>query len=382
MIWENVWINFSGQDLALTLLLGFTGLMWVLQMFWMLFFFRRVGVFKTAAADHPPLPISVIIAARNEYHYLIKNLPLFLEQDYPEFEVVLVNHASDDETEDYLKSMVLKYPHLNVVTIHSDLNFFRGKKFPLGLGIKSAKYDNLLFTDADCRPASPHWIREMQACFDDQTDIVLGYGAYRPQKGLLNMLIRWETVYTAMQYLSFAMARMPYMGVGRNMAYRRSLYDACKGFLSHYNIRGGDDDLFVNQNATSGNTRVCLTHDSMTYSAPSRTYREWIRQKRRHITTGKFYKGKHRALLAVWPLTTILMIIGVLVLALQPFNLVLLAFMLLTREVTYLCIFKKIMIKLSEKKLLLFSLLMEPFFFFFYPAMALLNLLKRAPQWK
>lgn len=381
-MWQNLWIDFSGTQPFLIIILGITGLMWALQMFWMLFFFRRLGTCKPPAGNHPPLPVSVIIAARNEYHYLIKTLPLFLEQDYPEFEVVLVNHASDDETEEYLKTMVLKYPHLNVVTIHSDLNFFRGKKFPLGLGIKSAKYDNLLFTDADCRPASPHWIREMQNGFDEKTDIVLGYGAYMPQKGLLNLLIRWETVYTAMQYLSFALARIPYMGVGRNMAYRRALYDRCKGFLSHYNIRGGDDDLFVNQNATARNTRVCLTPASITYSFPSRTFREWIRQKRRHITTGKYYKTKHRLLLTLWPMSAVLMVTGLVFLALQSFNLAILGMLLLIRELTYLLIFKKIMIKLSEKKLLLFSLLLEPFFFCFYPCIALINLLKRTPQWK
>lgn len=381
-MWENIWIDLSGNKVIMSVLLVVAGGAWLVQMFYMIFFFRKIFSVKPTAGSHAPLSVSVIIAARNEYHHLIKNLPLILEQDYPDYEVVLVNDASDDETEEYLKSMVLKYSRLNVVTIRSNLNFFKGKKFPLGLGIKAAKNEHLLLTDADCCPSGPGWIREMQSCFDEKTDIVLGYGAYTTQKGFLNKLIRWETVFTAMQYCSFALAGLPYMGVGRNLAYRKSLFTSVRGFMSHYNVTGGDDDLFVNQNAHGKNTRVCLSDGGFTYSFPSRTFSEWVRQKRRHITTGRYYRFSHQFLLAGWPVSLVLLLGLVIFLGVQPFNLAILGLLLLIRQITFLVIFKKSMNQLAEKKLLLFSLIFELFFILFYPLLAIINVFKKAPEWK
>lgn len=379
---ENFWIDFSGHSLFLTLLLIIAAVAWIAQMIYLLVYFRRVGNYREAAVSTETLTVSVVIAARNEYHHLVKNLQAILEQDYPSFEVVLVNDASDDETEEYLKELVLKYKHLNVVKIQSNLNFFRGKKFPLGLGIKAAKNEWLLLTDADCCPNGPHWIREMQKHFTNKTEVVLGYGAYTQAKGLLNKMIRWETVHTAMQYFSFALAGRPYMGVGRNLAYRKSLFNKGKGFLAHYHVASGDDDLFVNQNATRANTTICLAPESFTTSAPARSFSEWTRQKRRHLTTGKYYKPSDKFLLAGWPVSMVIFIAGIVFLATQMFNPAILGLMLLVRQISFLVIFKKTMNQLMEKKLLLFSLWFELFFVFFFALLALINVFSRTHKWK
>ena len=89
----------------------------------------------------------------------------------------------------------------------------------------------------------------MQSNFLHQTQIILGYGKYISEPGLLNKWIRTDTTYIAMQYLAMAIKGRPYMGVGRNMAYRKSLFFERKGFASHLNLASGDDDLFVNENA-------------------------------------------------------------------------------------------------------------------------------------
>jgi cellulose synthase/poly-beta-1,6-N-acetylglucosamine synthase-like glycosyltransferase len=379
---ENFWIDITGHSLYLTIVLIVAAVAWIIQMVYLLVYFRRVGAYHDAPASTQTLAVSVVIAARNEYHHLLKNLPAILEQDYPSFEVVLVDDASDDETEEYLKELQLKYKHLNVVRIQSNLNFFRGKKFPLGLGIKAAKNEWMLLTDADCCPMGPQWIREMQGHFTNKTEVVLAYGAYTPAKGLLNKLIRWETVHTAMQYFSFALAGRPYMGVGRNLAYRKSLFNRGKGFLSHYHIASGDDDLFVNQNATKKNTTICLSPQSFTTSAPARSFGEWARQKRRHLTTGKYYKPGDKFLLAGWPISMVLFISLTIFLAVQLFNPAILGLMLLVRQVSFLVIFKKTMNKLTEKKLLLFSLWFELFFVFFFALLAFINVFSRTHKWK
>jgi len=244
-------------------------------------------------------PVSVIIAARNESDNLQKFLPTVLEQKYDNFEVIVVNDASDDNSERILKGFQQKYKNLYVTSLPLDTQFSHGKKLAQTLGIKAAKNEWLLFTDADCIIDSNLWIEKMQENFTKNTEIVLGYGGYIKKRGLLNLLIRYDTVFIAIQYITYAMLGMPYMGVGRNMAYRKSTFFKNKGFASHLKLLSGSDDLFVNENATKKNTKVELSAESFTHSVSKKTFSDWIIQKKRHFTTGKHYKFKHKILLGL-----------------------------------------------------------------------------------
>lgn len=284
-------------------------LVWVLLMVFLMAFMIRAGyylmiylrfaLYKEKSVSHETQPVSVIVCARNEVNNLRKYLHTVLEQAYPSFEVIVVNDCSWDESGVFLDEMEKKYAHLKVVTIQEQEKYRHAKKFALTLGIKAAKNDILLFTDADCMPAGKNWLTDMQYHFTKGTEIVLGYGPYRKEKGFLNKMIRFDAFLIAVQYFSFALAGMPYMGVGRNMAYRKSLFFRTKGFARHYHLLSGDDDLFVNENADAKNTRIEFQPDSFTYSDPKKTFGEWSRQKIRHIGTGKHYKSKHQLLLFI-----------------------------------------------------------------------------------
>lgn len=243
-------------------------------------------------------PLSVVICARNEAENLKQYLPLVLEQDYPDFEVVVVNDRSWDGTEDLLKDFSKQYKHLKIVTVLDGERFIAGKKFAATMGIKAAKNEWLVFTDADCFPASSKWLYGMQQPEQEDTEILLGYSPYLKKRGLLNALIRFETFFTAVNYLSFAIKGMPYMGVGRNMAYKKSLFFKNKGFAAHMHIPSGDDDLFVNAHAHNGNTGICIHPDAQVWSEPNTSFGAYLRQKKRHFGAGKLYKPKHKFILS------------------------------------------------------------------------------------
>jgi len=192
------------------------------------------------------------------------------------------------------------FKSLNVVELTQEAIHISGKKYPLSIGIREAKHEVLLLTDADCVPASEHWVEKMQDGYDGNIEIVLGYGAYHKKSGLLNKLIRFETFHTALQYLSYALAGTPYMGVGRNLSYKKSLFFKSKGFSSINHIPSGDDDLFINKTATKDNTAVVIDPDAITRSIPKTTWSAWMRQKSRHYTTAKYYKPKHKFLLGLY----------------------------------------------------------------------------------
>ena len=282
-------MTFNFNELSFYILIIFLSA-WLIQMLYHWILFRRLAFYKKQEKNTSYEPVSVIICARDAYEYLLDLIPVALSQDYPEYELVIVNDCSQDQTEEYLKDLARNNPKINIVNLTQSLNFFQGKKFPLSMGIKSAKYDLLLLTDADCVPSSDQWIKEMVSSYENNTEIVVAYGPYFERKGLLNKLIRFDTLYIAMQYLSLALAKKPYMGVGRNLSYRKSTFMKNKGFTSHYNIPSGDDDLFISQVATSKNTKVCIDSVNRVESEPKRSWGTWIRQKKRHYSTGVKYK--------------------------------------------------------------------------------------------
>ncbi len=275
----------------------------LIQIFYYIFFFGKFNRFTKNLSYHEGSnlpPLSVIICAKNESQNLEKNLPLVLNQKYPQdFQVIVVNDASEDDTDLILARFKQKYSNLYYTTIPYDKIFRHGKKLAVTIGVKAAKYEHMVFTDADCIPASENWLNYMAHGFSDDHEIVLGFGAYKKEKGLLNTWLRYDTFYIGLMYLSFALRSIPYMGVGRNMAYTKSLFQKHQGFKSHQHIMSGDDDLFIQNAATSKNTNIVILPEAHTLSEPSKTFKEWKRQKTRHLTTSPYYKGKIKFLLGL-----------------------------------------------------------------------------------
>ena len=355
----------------------------IVQMIYYWFIFSRLAFYNAAKrpVSDEKKPVSVVICAKNEYHNLVRFLPLVLEQDYPEFEVIVVNDASDDDTFYLLRELSDKHAHLKVVNLHQNLNFYVGKKFPLSIGIKSAKYPTLLLTDADCYPAGPNWIESMQSVFTDKTEIVLGYGAYLTQPGLLNSLIRFDTLNVAMQYMSLALCRLPYMGVGRNLSYHKELFHKVGGFVEHYKISSGDDDLFINQVADGVNTRIQPAAEATTYSRPKQNFDAWFRQKKRHLTTGGFYKTRHKFTLGLFAFSQLAFFALLIALAVLKVDWMLLLGIFLLRLFTQIFIVKKCMIRLNEKKFLLLTPFFELFMMLVNLLLGFIGLFSRKSQW-
>ena len=282
------------------LLLVLLSLCAMIQLFFLLFVHLRLLRFKVEEIPETAVnPLSVIVCARNEAENLRKFLPTILNQNYPNFEVIVINDRSWDATEEVLEHFAAKHKQLKLVTVQENNKFLTGKKFAVTMGIKAAKSEWLVFTDADCKPSSANWLLDMQQPPAEETEILLGYSPYMQKSGLLNALIRYETFFTGINYLSFALKKMPYMGVGRNMAYKKSLFFKNKGFAAHMHIPSGDDDLFVNAHATKNNTAIRLHKNSQVWSEPNTTWRGYLRQKKRHFGAGKMYKPKHKFVLSL-----------------------------------------------------------------------------------
>ncbi len=353
-------------DWRLTLFVLFC-LVTLIQLVYYWGIFSRLAFYKKHEKEKSQQhPVSVIVCARDEAANLARNLPGLLVQTYSStHEVIVVNHNSQDDTRYLLDEFKKTFKGLHVVNLEQEAKGIPGKKYPLSIGIKEARYEIVLLTDADCVPATEFWIHAMQDEYDEGAEIVLGYGSYYKRPGLLNKLIRFETFHSALQYLSYAMAGLPYMGVGRNLSYKKALFFNNKGFSSINHIPGGDDDLFINKVATKTNTRIAIGADAITLSEPKKTLGNWIRQKNRHYSTARYYKAGHKLFLGLYNLSFFFFYpLFIASLVVFDWRLVLAVFAL--RFISQALIYYKVMQKLNEKDLFAWWWMLDLWMFIYY----------------
>lgn len=332
----------------------------LIQLGYYLLVFLKLPLHKSTKKKKSKKSISVVICAKNEEENLKRYLPLVLEQEYSEFEVIVVNDCSTDNTENLLSEMSVKYKHLRYTTIPDNEKFKHGKKLAVTIGLKAATYEHILLTDADCYPVSNQWLELMASNLTRKKKLVLGYGGYEHRRSILNLLIRYETVFTAIQYLSYALKGRPFMGVGRNLAYEKELFFKNKGFASHYHLSSGDDDLFVNEIAVSENTAVEFSKESFTRSIPHESFKDWFKQKKRHLSVGSYYNRGTKIRLGGELMSRFVNYFTLILLSiLSPwmwFVIALQGVLMIAKMI----IFKLGMRRLYEKYLLLPSLLLDP----------------------
>ena len=338
-----------------------------IQLFYHCWFFSRLAFFKKKEREQTQQhPVSVVICARDEDENIARNLPGVLVQQYPSTkEVVVVNDNSVDDSKYILQELKKTFKFLNVIELTQEAKLISGKKYPLSIGIKEAKHEILLLTDADCVPASEFWLQKTQDGYHNGVEVVLGYGGYKKLPGLLNKLIRFETFHSALQYLSYALAGIPYMGVGRNLSYKKDIFLRNKGFASINHIPSGDDDLFINKVANKKNTEVVLDPEAITLSQPKTSFSSWMKQKHRHYTTAKYYKAKHKFLLGLYTSTQFLFYpLAIAAAFLYDWRIVVpaVAFKLIVQGIIYY----KAMKKVNESDLWPYFIFLDVWMFFYY----------------
>ncbi len=354
-----------------------------IQIAYYLGIFGKFAFAKSQKITPKKIPVSVIVCAKNEEENVAKYIPLLAEQDYPDFEIVLIDDASSDNTLEIFENFEQQYPHIRLVKVQNNEAFWANKKYALTLGIKAAKKDYLLFTDADCYPTSKNWITAISSQFTLQKTIVLGYGGYdKISNSFLNKLVRFETLVTAMQYFSWAKLGHPYMGVGRNMAYKKEEFFNVNGFINHMQVRSGDDDLFINEAANNLNTTIAFAPQSFTYSKPKTSFRKWFNQKRRHVSTAKYYKGFDKFHLALFFISQLSFIVTAILLLSIQFQWI---FVLSLVGLRYLCAWIVVgfsAAKLKENDLKYWFPIVEPVLIFMQINIFIANIFSKPVSWK
>lgn len=347
-----------------------------LNLAYWLFLFSRLAFYQIPAASHAkslePDSLQVLVCARNEAGNIRSHLPLLLTQEGPKYDLTLIDDHSTDESSQLLEKMQKVHKKLKVVTNSQH----KGKKISLHEYIPQVDKDILVFTDADCRPATKGWLALMHSAFQKEVDVVLAYAPFFKRKKGVNYFARFECVMTAIQYLSYALAGIPYMGVGRNLAYRKKLFLEAKGFSSHLDKLSGDDDLFVNEVATRKNTTIQLHPDSFVYSEAPDGWAAFFRQKRRHISSSSNYRWIHKILLALFALSHVLFYVGLLFLDLK-----IAALFFFVRMLILLPLVFSLFRKLNEMDLFKYFPLLDILLSIYYVLMAISPIFPNRNKW-
>ena len=380
-------ISFNYNSLSFIVLIIF-GVCLIIQLLYHWGFFSKVAFYKRNARpklDEELEPVSIVLCARDAYEYLIELIPALLQQDYPDFEIVVVNDCSDDETEEYLKDLERKETRVKPVQLKQHLNFFNGKKFPLSMGIKSAQNDLIVLTDCNCMPVNDQWLRSVVNRYNNQTEIVIGYSPYVQKKSRLNRIMRFDALQNAMLYLSAALNRHAYMGIGKNLSYRKELFYRNQGFISHYTTSVGEDDLFINKVATKKNTEVLIDAENAILTTPTSSFKLWMRQKSSRYSTISKYDGRSRLMLSLFygsQLLFYISFIALIALCAKPaftiangaaFYIPILVFFFLLRFGSQMFIYHKASKRLGEKGLLPGLILYDFLFAFLSPWLRLMG---------
>ncbi|GGZ28574.1 glycosyl transferase family 2 [Echinicola pacifica] len=355
----------------------------------MLVVFGKLSYFRQNNTDQPDQQlegVSIIIAARNEARNLEVLIPLLAQQNYEAFEILVINDRSFDGTREVLAQLMIQYPQLRTVTIDYTPAHVTPKKYALTLGIKVAKYDVLVLTDADCLPATQDWVKLLTRPIRMQGKVfALGYGAYHKEKGFINALIRYETWFTAIQYFSFALWKAPFMGIGRNLAYRRQYFMDQKAFKGLWHILGGDDDLYVNRHASRKNTAVVIDPRSITYSTPKKKFNDYFLQKQRHYQAGRHYKAGAKIKIGIYALSHLFFWATALVLIcnIKAWELILLiTVIILARAVLQWSTFNQAVEKLEGKQKVMWTMFFDLMYLSYFWVIGAKGYLSKTVRWK
>jgi glycosyltransferase involved in cell wall biosynthesis len=323
----------------------------------------------------------VVICAQNEAENLQKNLPSILNQQYPQFEIIVVDDGSSDDTRYILDKMQKLDQRIKIVSVTKEEKKGSGKKYALQKGIESAKYNIVLLTDADCQPVSESWISEMSSFINEEKKIVLGVSPYKTEYTILNGLQEYETAQTALQYMGFALSGKPYMGVGRNVCYDKKLITSMVWTEKELSVPSGDDDLVIQSLSDKDNTTVCISPESKTISKAKDTWKAWFRQKLRHYGSGAFYKASDKILLGSY-LTTKVMLHFFFLLLIVTHNAYSLFFIFLLYAlfITIVNLYLNKKIRLNSRWFL--SIIYDPLYCFLTVLLGVISKFKKSYQWK
>lgn len=268
---------------------------------------RRAATARVVYASDLPSVSVVVYAHAEEAENLPNLLPALLAQDYPCYEVIVVNDAVSFEMQNAIALYECEYSNVYQTSVPETVYNVSRKKLGITLGVKAAKNDVIVLIESNCKPQGNSWLMSMARNFVPGIDVVLGYTRMVDNSGKKQSGFQaFNRALFAIRYLAYAIIGKPYMGVGSNMAYRKEVFFANKGFSATLNLHYGDDDLLINEIAHGRNTRVEIAPESIVESRHDNVKEAWDESRMKYGFTSKYLRTSSRRVFAIEMLVDIL----------------------------------------------------------------------------
>lgn len=238
-------------------------------------------------------PLSILLTVHDNARELERHLPVILSQDYPVgYEVIAVVSRGEDDTDDVLKQFANSHSNLYVTFIPDTSRYMSRKKLAVTLGVKAAKNEWVLMTDATCVPSSDQWLKHMARHATTGTDLVIGYSNYDDEATDFQ---RFERLVSQRYILRKAQRGTAYRCEPGNLMFRKACFLDGRGFEGNLKYVRGEYDFIVNKFAERGNVATVIAPEAwMIEDAPTKKqYRNrhlYYMETRRHLERSFGYR--------------------------------------------------------------------------------------------
>lgn len=266
-----------------------------IHLIYQLFYIFRFNKIKKQTSDNKLQAISIVICSKNNAEDLKENLPYFLEQDYPNYEVIVVNDGCVDDTDIVIKALQNKYDHLRTTRIPLDERFSHNKKLAQTIGIKGAKNENIIFSNPNCKPASKLWLQNLAKNWDKSVHI--GYSNFENQKKFGTNLLKNDILKRWTKAICFSSTGKTYYGNGNNMGYLKEDFFANKGFAKHSQFEAGYDHLMAYRLSKKSGSSTYISPESKVFLPTRNPFEIWANEQKYYYQSRKYISKKIKFLL-------------------------------------------------------------------------------------
>ena len=252
---------FSGLALSELVLLTVFGVLFLLRLLHLFLFTGRVLFRKKVDNNEAEKkPLSLILTIRNEEENLKNNLPKILSLENIDFEMVVVDDFSQDNSYLILGLLKDRYKRLTISALNQETKF--STKLALNIAIKATNNKWILTVPVSLAEVAAEWLDYISQATNNEKNVVIGYSTVARSKGFYNRLTRIENYFSYLKSTGYILNGIPFVYSVENVAFQKEKYFEIGGFGQKVTEHYANLELVINSFIRKKTTAVLFNKES------------------------------------------------------------------------------------------------------------------------